>query len=459
MASRTRILVPLALSVLAVGCFDDAQLRPYDAGDASRSDIGPVDVPMMPPDAGSDAMVQPDRLPDDAAMPPDADFDVTVADATKDTTRPDVAPGECPIDRVLVTTSDYRNGGYALGRFSPTPSLAARTEMALDQDHIPVVSNCVVYDLLRATDELVVFDPTSYPTPARRIPLRPATDAGTMTYQINPYDVLGVSATKAYVVQYAVPRVAVVDPTMDGRDAVRGTIDLTPVRSAMDMDTRGSPEAAAIVRAGRYAFIALQNLNMFAPVTNGTLAVIDTSSDMLVDASSETSGLDPVRLTGRNPVAMAVTPGGRLVVAEAGVLAYMPPQMLDGGIEVVDPVLLTARGLRITEAQLGGDLGGFVMFDDARGWALVTQLDMSGARSSRVVEFDLDAADGMRVGRTILMGGEFSAIARDPTNNVWVLDRTMGRAGVRVLNPAGVEITTTPLNTGTLPPVGIAFVP
>lgn len=459
MASRIGYLTPLCLAALVAGCFDDAQLHIFDGGDAASSDLGPVDVPMMPPDAGADVVTPPDAMNGDVTMPPDGDLDVPTVDVAKDVSRPDVAPGECPIDRVLVTTSDYRNGGYALGRFSPTPSLAARAEMALDQDHIPVVSNCVVYDMLRSSDELAVFDPASYPTPARRIPLRPASSTGTMTYQVNPYDVLGITTTKAYVVQYAVPQVAVIDPTMSGRDAVRSTIDLAPVRASMDMDSSGSPEAAAIVRAGRYAFIALQNLNMYAPVTNGTLAVIDTASDMLVDASAATSGLDPVRLSGRNPVAMAVTPGGRLVVAEAGVLAFMPPQMLDGGIEVVDPVLLTARGLRITETQLGGDLSGFVMFDDARGWALVTQLDMSGTRSSRVVEFDLDAADGMRVGRTILMGGDFAAIARDPTNNVWVLDRTMGRAGARVINPAGMEITTMPLSTGALAPVGIAFVP
>ena len=70
----------------------------------------------------------------------------------------------------------------------------------------------------------------------------------------------------------------------------------------------------AIVRAGRNVFVALQNLNMFMPVTNGTLAVIDPTGDMLVDTDTATPDVDPVRLTGRNPYAMRVTPGGRLVV-------------------------------------------------------------------------------------------------------------------------------------------------
>lgn len=446
----------LTLAASALGCFDDAALRPLDAGD----DLAPIDIPVTPPDgeapdvaadakapdvADLDADVTTDAAPDDAAA--DADDDVAA-----DFPRPDVPPGECPIDRVLVGTSDFRMGGYALGRFLPAPTLSARMEVSPDQDHSPVQSGCIVYDLLRSTDELAVLEPMALPTPARRIPLRPAMGMSTDPYQANPYGVLTLSPTVAYVVLYNAPRVAVIDPTMSGVDAVRRTINLSPLRSAMDRDTSGAMEAAAIVRAGRYVFVALQNLNMFMPVTNGTLAVIDPTGDVLVDTDGATPDVDPVRLTGRNPYAMRVTPGGRLVVTESGALG---PMMLDGGIEVVDPVTFMARGLRVTEAQLGGDVSDFVMLDDARGWVIVRQ----SSTSSRVVEFDLDAAEGMRAGRTIFSSGDIAAIARDPTGNVWVLDRTAGAAGARVFNTMGTEVTSAPLGTGSLPPVGIAFVP
>jgi hypothetical protein len=441
----------LTLAALTAGCFDDAKLRPYDAGD----DLAPVDVPVTPPDAdGPDAA--PDVTPDAAD---DADLDAAMdaeapdaPDAPEDLPRVEVLPGECPIDRVLIGTSDYAmNGGYALGRFLPAPTLAPRMEAAPDQDHAPVQSGCVVYDLLRGNDELVVLDPMALPTPARRIPLRPAMGP-TERYQINPFDVLTLSPTVAYVTLYNAPRVAVVDPSMSGPEAVRRTINLSPLRSPMDRDASGAMEAAAIVRAGRYVFVALQNLNMAAPVTNGTLAIIDPTGDVLVDADASTLDLDPIRLTGRNPYALRVTPGGRLVVSESGALGA---GMLDGGIEVVDPVAFAARGLRVTEAQLGGDVSDFVMLDDARGWVVVRQ----SPTSSRVVEFDLDAGEGMRAGRTIVSSGNIVALARDPTGNVWVLDRTAGSAGARVFNTMGTEVTAAPLGTGAHPPVAVAFVP
>jgi streptogramin lyase len=90
---------------------------------------------------------------------------------------------------------------------------------------------------------------------------------------------------------------------------------------------------------------------------------------------------------------------------------------------------------------------------------VVTQLVAGGAASERVVELNLDAPMGSRIGATIVSTGSIGAIARDPSGNVWVLDRTTGRAGARVFNPLGMEVTTAPLSSGTYPPAGIAFVP
>lgn len=442
----------LTLAALTVGCFDDAKLRPYDAGD----DLAPVDVPVTPPDGDG-----PDAAPDvtaDAAD--DAGLDAAMdaklpdaPDAPDDLPRVEVPPGACPIDRVLVGTSDSAmSGGYALGRFLPAPTLAPRAEAAPDYDHAPVQSGCVVYDLLRGEDELAVLDPMALPSPARRIPLR-AVMGTTERYQARPFDVLTLSPTVAYVTLYNAPRVAVVDPTMSGPAAVLRSINLSPVRSPMDLDASGAMEAAAMVRVGRYVFVALQNLNMATTVTNGTLAVIDSTGDMLVDTDAATPDVDPIRLSRPNPYALRATPVGRLVVSESGALGA---GMLDGGIEVVDPMSFTALGLRVTEAQLGGDVSDFVMLDDARGWVIVRQ----SPTSSRVVEFDLDATDmAMRAGRTIMSSGNLVALARDPTGNVWVLDRTAGSAGVRVFNTMGTEVTAAPLGTGAHPPVAIAFVP
>jgi hypothetical protein len=59
----------------------------------------------------------------------------------------------------------------------------------------------------------------------------------------------------------------------------------------------------------------------------------------------------------------------------------------------------------------------------------------------------------------VLTTGSLAGLKRDPAGNVWVLDRTAMRSGVRVLRPDGTELTTSPLGTGPQPPYGLAFVP
>lgn len=449
-----------SLLALSVGCSDDP--APNDAStdagnttDLGSTDGGPVDAGR--PDTGSVPDVfRPDAGPGDVLVGTDV---VDVPPAT------DVTDGgaACALTRALVTTSDYVMGGYAIGPIA-SPSLTVSGTMSPDQDHVPVQSGCLVYNLLRGNDVLAVLDPAALPTVARRIPLRaPVTgDAGAdagppMGYQINPYDVLTLSPTRALVVQYAVPRIAVVNPAMDGAAAVTGTVDLAPLREPLDTD--GAPEASNVLRVGNSIFVSLQNLNNYNPVTNGTLAVINATDLSLVDADGATTGVQALRLTGRNPVSMVATPAGTsVVVAEAGLVTFMAPQTLDGRIERVNPTTLAVVGSGVSEMALGGDLSGVVMLDENRGWAVVTRLAVADASvaDARVVEFDLAAGTA---GRTILTTGTIGGIARDPSGNVWVLDRSATGAGVRVFRPDGTAVTTMTIATGAQPPYGIAFVP
>ena len=449
-----------SLFALTVGCSDD----PAPA-DASTADVGVLDVgaDLGVPDAGSPDAGTTDAGPRDVPVAIDV-VDASTADVAPDRPSADASDGgaACALTRALVTTTDFMNGGYGLGPIGPTPSLTVSGTMSPDQDHVPVESGCIVYNLLRSNDAIAVLDPAAMPAIARRIPLRmmgtPGADAGApMPYSVNPYDVLTLSATRAVVVQYALPRLGVIDPSRDGAAGVPGSVDLTPLRAAADTD--GSLEASNIVRVGGFIFVSLQNLNSFVPVTNGTIAVINATDLTLVDADPATTGLQPVQLTGRDPVSMVTTPSGAsIVVAEAGVVAFSPPQMLDGRIERVDPASLRVTGMSVSETALGGDLGGLVMLDESRGWAIVSRLAAGDASvaDNRVVEFNL--ATGT-VGSTIFTGGSLAGIARDPSGNVWVLDRTTGSAGVRVFRPDGTALTTMALSTGTRAPYGVAFVP
>lgn len=438
-----------SMFALTVGCSDDPAPT-----DASTADVATLDTgtDLGAADAGTaDVPVALDVV--DASPPVDASPLVDASDG---------GGPACTLTRALVTTSDYVTGGYGLGPIGPTPSLTVTGAMSPDQDHVPVTSGCIVYDLLRGEDVIAVLDPAMLPAIARRIPLRmmgtPGLDAGAPTpYSANPYDVLTLSPTRAVVAQYALPRLGIINPSLDGAAGVVGTIDLAPLRSPADTD--GSLEASNIVRVGGSIFVTLQNLNAYTPVTNGTLAVINADTLSLVDADPAATGVQALRLTGRNPVSMVTTPAGTsIVVAEAGVVAFSAPQTLDGRIERVDPVTLRVVGAGITESELGGDLRGVVMLDENRGWAVVSRLAMADASvaDNRVVEFNLSTGT---VGATVFTAGDIAGLARDPAGNVWVLDRTTGSAGVRVYRPDGTALTTMTLGTGSQPPYGVAFVP
>ncbi|MBK8697834.1 MAG: hypothetical protein IPN17_37700 [Deltaproteobacteria bacterium] len=193
-----------SLFALTVGCSDD----PAPA-DASTADVGVLDVGT---DAGSA-----DAGSTDVPVALDV-VDASTADVASDRPATDASDGgaACSITRALVTTTDFMNGGYGLGPIGPTPSITVSGTMSPDQDHVPVESGCIVYNLLRGNDAIAVLDPSNLPAIARSIPLRMmgAADAGApMPYSVNPYDVLTLSPTRAVVVQYALPRLGVIDPS------------------------------------------------------------------------------------------------------------------------------------------------------------------------------------------------------------------------------------------------------
>lgn len=446
------ISVLLSASALGLAGCSDAPAPASDAG--TTADVGAVtdagttaDVPGAT-DAGLPADAGPSTdagTPADAGAPRDADTPV------------DAGTGPaCTLTRALVTTSNFMAGGYALGTITP-PALSVPMAMAPDQDHLPVQSGCQVFTLLRGNDSLAVLDAQNLPAVRRTISLRTAMgDAGTGSYQVNPYDVELVSPTRAYVAQFAASRIAIVDPTRDGAAAVTGSIDLAPVRAAADTDPSGAPEASELLRVGDRVFVVLQNLASFAPVAAGSLAIIDTRTDALVDADPMTAGTQSLALQGRNPVAAVSTAGGRIVVAAAGTQPFMPPNVLDGAIEAIDAATLRPVGMRVTEMALGGDLQNLVMLTEDRGWAVVYRFVAGGAREALVVPFDLSTGT---VSAPVLTAADLGGIARAPDGTVWVLDRSPGAAGVRVFSAMGMAVTTMPLSTGTLPPYGIAFVP
>ena len=161
----------------------------------------------------------------------------------------------------------------------------------------------------------------------------------------NPQDMAFVSDSKAYVSLYGSNDLLIVDPTAAVGSEIVGSIDLSGYLDPGDAD--GLVEAAAMAKVGRYLFVALQQLSNFATVTEGVLAVIDTETDTLVDVDASAAGIQPIGLSGGNPVALSYASGlGRLLVSSAGSFGVE-----DGGIEAVDPFRFVTEGFLVSEAD------------------------------------------------------------------------------------------------------------
>ena len=94
----------------------------------------------------------------------------------------------------------------------------------------------------------------------------------------NPYQIIQISDTKAYILRYGTGKVWIVNPSIDhsnqcNTDFKTGEIDL----SSYDAD--GIPEMATATIVGNKLYIGMQRLTNFTPTQNSQIAVINTTTD------------------------------------------------------------------------------------------------------------------------------------------------------------------------------------
>jgi hypothetical protein len=403
-------------SLTLAGCGDD-DANGFDAG--PRGDSG-VLADAGGRDSGSDA-----------SPPPDASGDGGVTD--------------CVLDRLLVATSDFVTGGLG------TVDVASGAVSLLggdagDQDLVPAVAGCTPVVLERGTGTLLVQSADDPLVTERSIDLNPAGGLG--PYAANPQTIAAVPDGRAYVLLQATAAIAVVDLRAG---EVTSTIDLTSLAKAADAD--GNPDPLDLLVVDDRAYVALGHYwfdSSFAIQFEGSeLAVVDTTTDALVDVDTTAPGLQAIALEGENPWRgmhhdAAVD---QLWVGCAGD-AFDPT---DGRIEVVDLATSTTAGTVVTESELGGELGGFAVVAPTRLVVLAGDTFAGAA----VVAFDptIDFPTAPEELATEIHG------LRLVDDTLWVWSRAGADLGLRALDPDdGADVTPggSTLGLGPLPVSGVA---
>lgn len=261
----------------------------------------------------------------------------------------------------------------------------------------------------------------------------------------NPHDIELCAPDKAYVSLYDADSLLIVHPTTG---AALGSVDLS-----MFSDDDGLPEADEMVLVGDRLFVALQRLDRnqgYAPTNPSFVAVIDCTTDEVIDVDPDADGVQAIELSGRNPFGELRYDRlrGKIVVAETGAFG-----MLDGGVEFIDPVALQAGGFFIDESELGGDLNAARLYVDCTGYAIITD----ALFNTQLVRFDRCNGTLTEVCLTT-PGFNLSDLEISTDGLVFVADRDLIAPGIRVYDaPTCTEITGSPLGVG-IPPQDIALI-
>ena len=253
----------------------------------------------------------------------------------------------------------------------------------------------------------------------------------------NPQDIAFDSSGEAYVTCY--------DQAVLLRVDVESETVLAAYSTAAFADADGLPETAWCAADGDRLYIACQQLdrdNWYAPSGPGALLVFDMAAEQWVDMDGGRPGVQPITLVGGNPYTRLVLDGATLAVGCAGYFG-----LADGGIETVDLVTGLSLGYAVTESALGGDI--LAMVPDGNCWlALVSNASFvtSVRRVCGTGVSVLATGNGYVHADLWLCGGR-----------LLVADRTVGAAGLRVLDPVtGAALAPGVIGTG-LPP--FMFVP
>ncbi len=270
----------------------------------------------------------------------------------------------------------------------------------------------------------------------------------------NPHDLAQVASDKAYVTRYEAASLAIVDPSTGPECAgfLRGEVDLSAFADADSV-----PEMDQMVVVGEYLFVSLQRLDRrtFEPSGQSLLAVIDTSTDSIVDVDPATPGLQGIELLGRNPFAetkgLPLDPlSGKILVASVGSFARLD----DGGIEIVNPWTLRSEGFLVTAAALGGNINDFVIAGSGRGYAVITDERFNNS----VIRFD--PSNGT-VLATLLEGPDYLPDIEWVPERGWLLvaDQNLYRPGIWIFTADDKPLDPAPIRTGSLPPFNLLVLP
>lgn len=215
--------------------------------------------------------------------------------------------------------------------------------IAFDQDNAVKAEGGRVYLFDRTAGVVTGFTGN---TPGENITLDVQTGANS-----NPYGI-AVSGGKGYVPRYNKSSLLILGDVNALGGGVLDSIDL----SAYAHDSAaGVPCMASVTAHGGYVFVTLQRYNARYTEQDSGLVVVINAATKAIDKT--------ITLPFKNPTSAVVKDGAWYVVAMGDYGAQ------DGGVVKIDLATRAFAGIALTEATLGGDMGGIAITGANAGYA------------------------------------------------------------------------------------------
>jgi len=356
---------------------------------------------------------------------------LTLASCTQDSTNFSIIADKAAI--VATIAADYSSGAHAVISKDANGVRIATNDLLPTGSDITLAANGTdFYRIERAFagNNITKFSGSDAQTPIWQYSTN---DAGSAVLS-NPYDMIFVSETKAYVLRYGTGVAWIVNPSAATEAEFKiGELDL----SAYDAD--GVPDMSTAVVANGRLYIAMQRMEFWTPTQNSYVAIFDINTDQEIDANIGGDTLKGIPLLTRNAGKIIFEPVSNSIFVQSSGYIHWSGNTYEftGGIEKIDLATLTTTVV----LDDGDDLD----LVAAHPYGSITQLAMVsndviyfvgyfGAFDQTLFKLNLLSNEITPTGVVSLVNGQISGLSVDSQGLLWVSDSA--NATVRVIDPA-----------------------
>lgn len=265
----------------------------------------------------------------------------------------------------------------------------------------------------------------------------------------NPYSMIFVSDTKAYILRYGSKRAWIVNPSASTEAGFKtGELDLSAYA-----DADGLPEMSYGVIVNNKLYILMQRLEFWQATAAPYIAVFDTNTDTEIDTDPLNPGLYGIELDVRNPSSKIIYNDGNIYAAGAPDSLFMSgiPAGQGAGLQKIDVNTYQTSPLLYD----GHNITGMAVSSEQQ----VYLIEYSGWNDVEIKEFN-SVTGAVRAGNVAGIGDtadrNISDIAISTDGKLWVADSSLTDQGIYVIDPENNMLEDGPISTD-LNPINISF--